>query len=525
MPFVLTVQPAIFGILVGSLGFIDILIKKHFVSKTIYISLAVFVALGVLSQLLVTTRSSHFGLDASIDDQLEASKAKNLISPAAMRGLHGWNEQDGQNNYAQRIDRGFWRVSRVNALTGKANIEILSDITYYLKPDTYIQSFVVRHDGKEVGFNIDFLTAQGRNPVKAKWLNLGNKMWMAYASYKLMPQDKWIRVMDLVNFKGDWSYIDIGYPQLKLGGMPSRYTDDYQRPSLESRIFGWVGNGLLSLLIFQGCMVVFQYLRRETFALGLFGGLVFQLAIAMYQFGVLGASRVSGTLPEGNPNFLGHTMVMLTALMGIFVSANIAWISYLMLAITIILSGTRIALVGFLWLAAISLIKNRKGIVIFLLLFIAGVLLLSTNSAFARLLDLKVIFDESRVQIWSTAWKAFLTSPIYGIGGGGFPEFYLLNSPIPAIEPAAGHAHNIFLQLLAESGLLGLAAFSILWGTVVWEMWQLRALGVLGLIGMALFINMVDYTWFYAGVNYCLWIGIAWAIKTSSKVQADRMTG
>ncbi|MGD2148944.1 MAG: O-antigen ligase family protein, partial [Anaerolineae bacterium] len=76
-----------------------------------------------------------------------------------------------------------------------------------------------------------------------------------------------------------------------------------------------------------------------------------------------------------------------------------------------------------------------------------------------------------------------------GIGFGcyeaAYPRFALINWPI-----ALGHAHNYYLNLAAETGLMGLVGYLVLWGTALWQTWRItrRASGLarglsLGLLG------------------------------------------
>ncbi|MFX7257629.1 O-antigen ligase family protein, partial [Acinetobacter baumannii] len=82
---------------------------------------------------------------------------------------------------------------------------------------------------------------------------------------------------------------------------------------------------------------------------------------------------------------------------------------------------------------------------------------------------------QSSLEIWQVAWQAFKEHPLTGIGANRFGLYYLEHRPPNALEPAAPHAHNLFLNLLAETGLLGTAAFLILWGAIVRTLIRLRA--------------------------------------------------
>ena len=88
-------------------------------------------------------------------------------------------------------------------------------------------------------------------------------------------------------------------------------------------------------------------------------------------------------------------------------------------------------------------------------------------------------------------WQAALSMTRYdlwtGIGLGcyeaAYPMFALINWPI-----ALGHAHNIYLNLLAETGLTGLVVYLILWGVTFWRTWVVtrRAQGLRRAVGVGL---------------------------------------
>ncbi|MBI5215633.1 MAG: O-antigen ligase family protein [Ignavibacteriae bacterium] len=68
-----------------------------------------------------------------------------------------------------------------------------------------------------------------------------------------------------------------------------------------------------------------------------------------------------------------------------------------------------------------------------------------------------------RLYFYEGAWKAFLASPIFGHGIGNFvlflpkfraPDYWMYQS-----EDIVPHAHNEFLEILSETGIVGLSAF------------------------------------------------------------------
>jgi len=76
-----------------------------------------------------------------------------------------------------------------------------------------------------------------------------------------------------------------------------------------------------------------------------------------------------------------------------------------------------------------------------------------------------------RLAHWQSAvemWRAHFWTGV-GLGGYGpaYPEFALINWPL-----ALGHAHNIYLNMLAETGLLGLTVYLFLWGWIFGQTWR-----------------------------------------------------
>ena len=59
---------------------------------------------------------------------------------------------------------------------------------------------------------------------------------------------------------------------------------------------------------------------------------------------------------------------------------------------------------------------------------------------------------QERFDFYITAFQAFLSSPLWGIGLGGWPLFHGLGD-------ISLHPHNIFLELLAETGVIGFLLF------------------------------------------------------------------
>jgi putative inorganic carbon (HCO3(-)) transporter len=112
----------------------------------------------------------------------------------------------------------------------------------------------------------------------------------------------------------------------------------------------------------------------------------------------------------------------------------------------------------------------------------------------------------SRLLLYGAAWNLFMHSPVMGVGWGNFMGLYGsdLSSFSSWLLPGVSEPHNIYLKLLAETGLVGLVAFLYLVvqsGRQAWR--QMRsshdfldvalAFGVLGALLSVLVHGFVDF--------------------------------
>ncbi len=110
-----------------------------------------------------------------------------------------------------------------------------------------------------------------------------------------------------------------------------------------------------------------------------------------------------------------------------------------------------------------------------------------------------------RIAHWVAAVRMWELSPWIGVGPGNYATLY------PAVKVAGwdeplGHAHNLYLNLLAETGILGLLIFLAFWisliGWTVKKLWQSRKeheswvaallLGLLGVVAHLFIHNVFD---------------------------------
>jgi O-antigen ligase len=90
-----------------------------------------------------------------------------------------------------------------------------------------------------------------------------------------------------------------------------------------------------------------------------------------------------------------------------------------------------------------------------------------------------------RTAHWQAALSMADEFPWLGVGFGNYEAAYsdyaLLNWPY-----ALGHAHNYYLNLLAEAGVAGLAAYLLLWATIIWQTARVIRFASYPLRGLAL---------------------------------------
>lgn len=67
--------------------------------------------------------------------------------------------------------------------------------------------------------------------------------------------------------------------------------------------------------------------------------------------------------------------------------------------------------------------------------------------------------NKDRIYIWTSTLKIIKDYPVLGTGTGVFPNIYERYALPDAWERRVAYAHNLFLQLASESGLIGLAVF------------------------------------------------------------------
>lgn len=118
--------------------------------------------------------------------------------------------------------------------------------------------------------------------------------------------------------------------------------------------------------------------------------------------------------------------------------------------------------------AAFCLAPRQRTRIVGLLVLLAGagaVLLATTPGALTRITNLGG-GTSGRSDLWRVAWQVFTGHPLFGVGAGNFvviESHYVLQpgsiSRIQYLTSAPHLVHNSYLQLLAETGLVGLIGY------------------------------------------------------------------
>ncbi len=142
--------------------------------------------------------------------------SNNVISGPVLSELHAWNATDLNNSSALQQSDGSWRVQRTNSQTGRANTEIILERNFSVSAgQAWTESFFFRADGSSIGFQFSFFTINGHHHVTPVIEDVGMGMKRAYATYRVQTGDTFLRGLNIGNFTGDWTYVDISRVQLE----------------------------------------------------------------------------------------------------------------------------------------------------------------------------------------------------------------------------------------------------------------------------------------------------------------------
>lgn len=202
-------------------------------------------------------------------------------------------------------------------------------------------------------------------------------------------------------------------------------------------------------------------------------GISIGILCLIYQ-GVSGDSRAAGFF--GHPmTFAGYLCMYLPLfLIGYFENLfgtkykHVSGLMFLAGLAALIFNGTRGAWLAVAITSGILLLyymfRSKRNLIVGIVLIAVSGGLLVNDAAFmhrvSTITNNKYQSNSERLLMWESAWNMFKDHPVFGVGLGQYKDNYQQKYISPkAKEPNLAHAHNNFMQMLAENGIVGFIGF------------------------------------------------------------------
>jgi len=169
----------------------------------------------------------------------------------------------------------------------------------------------------------------------------------------------------------------------------------------------------------------------------------------------------------------GSLLIVLSLILATFAAGARAWrrpqlATGGLAALALALTYVRSAWLG-LGLAVLVLAGLTRRWAVLLVLLAAALLAVAVPSPLkTRVLSITDRADPSateRIYFWTAGAHMVRDAPLLGLGPGGVKQNYPAYRDPAARRPGTGHLHNNLVQIAAERGLLGLAAWLAIWIT------------------------------------------------------------
>lgn len=164
------------------------------------------------------------------------------------------------------------------------------------------------------------------------------------------------------------------------------------------------------------------------------------------------------------------------------ITRNYLQISFQVLSIGLLFSGARgtmlLSFIGIITLTILIKSQLYNKLAVFTQIFISVLFFALIMPSQNRILEMndfflnKQITDSSilsRIEAYQIAIERWGSSPVIGIGLGGFNTFYKSNLPQKMIYP-----HNLLLEILVELGLVGIILFHTFFFLLFRNLWKIR---------------------------------------------------
>lgn len=133
--------------------------------------------------------------------------------------------------------------------------------------------------------------------------------------------------------------------------------------------------------------------------------------------------------------------------------------------------------------------------------------------------------EEARLPFWQAAVRGIGARPILGWGGTSYSDWFLANWPGRSrLQVVPAHAHNLFLHVAFERGLVGLLGILLVIAILVGRALARADVPLLGVLAAILFANLFDTTLMYGGVFYPLLAVAGWRAGGAFDASRERST-
>lgn len=365
-----------------------------------------------------------------------------------------------------------------------------------------------------LGVWIMYRTARGQQLLRFQWTPIAGVILVFIALTALSAFSatslgawlnewlKWVQILLLIVLVHEiangqrWRWLIFG---LVLAGVANALVGLYQ-------FFG--GSGALHLVINDRFFRAFGTFGQPN-PFGGFMGLLAPVAV-MAAFGSGWQARIHWRMTRRLPGagLMSLTLFYAAAAILIVIGIGISWSRGAWLAFAaslgvvalalphqtwkgLLIAGIAVGVIGLLWLADVlptSVVDRITSSTQEFLAFedMRGVDITPENYAVVE-----------RLAHWQAALNMFQAHPWLGVGFGNYevvyPQYRLINWNEPL-----GHAHNYYLNLLAETGIIGLLGYGKVWLVIMWANWRAKRhpdrfarCVVVGLLG----------AWTYLGVH------------------------
>jgi hypothetical protein len=168
----------------------------------------------------------------------------------------------------------------------------------------------------------------------------------------------------------------------------------------------------------------------------------------------------------GGSLLIGLALILGTFAVGTSKGRRLQAVTGVLAMAALALTYVRSAWLGFGAAALVASGLTRRYVLLLGLLLVAAATLAVPSPLQQRALSIIDPADPTareRFHFWEAGWRMVQDAPLLGLGPGGVKRHYPAYRDPAARRPATGHLHNNLVQIAAERGVLGLAAWLTIW--------------------------------------------------------------